>query len=246
MFTYVKIPQLIAVAVAAVLSLTGCTQAGDLPAGLLGEQPAHAVTTKAGGGAAGKLTIGFSGDQSTKTAKAKLAALKVASPAAMTGYSREKFPHWRDASSWGWPTAPNDRCNTRNAALYRDGKNVTMSKTCTSLKGTWLDPYTGKTYTKASEVDIDHLVPLAEAWRSGAAKWSTDQRTRFANDSLVAIAVQASANRSKGDKDPSAWRPANKDAHCLYAKRWIAIKDTYKLNADPAEKTALDGMLATC
>lgn len=204
-----------------------------------------AVSTEAK--AAAQLTIGMTADQlKTSTAKRSLEAGKVAKEAAMKGYSRDKFPHWRDASTWGWPTAPNDACNARNAALYRDGKGVKMSAKCTNLTGSWLDPYTAMTLAKASEVDIDHMVPLAEAWRSGASSWTTKPATSFANDPLVLVSVQASANRSKGDKDPSAWMPANKASHCLYAKRWIAVKAKYKLAYDSAEKKALSKALGGC
>lgn len=98
----------------------------------------------------------------------------------------------------------------------------------------------------ASDVDIDHIVPLAEAWRSGASEWTTDQRTRFANASLELLAVDDGVNASKGDKTPDLWKPPNQAAHCLYAKRWIAIKQTYDLSVKATEKSALDSMLNTC
>jgi hypothetical protein len=91
-----------------------------------------------------------------------------------------------------------------------------------------------------------HIVPLAEAWRSGAAAWNTAQLTQYANNQLVLIAVDDSTNQSKGDKSPDLWQPPNQGAHCLYAKRWIAIKATYVLTASTNEETALNQMLNTC
>ncbi len=197
--------------------------------------------------AADKLELGLPASQrSTKTDKAELGKLKVAKVGSMSGFARAKFPHWRDASKYGWPAKPNNRCNARNAALYRDGQHVKVPPSCTGLTGSWLDPYTAKTYPEASDIDIDHLVPLAEAWRSGANHWSTAQRRAYANNPMVLVSVQDRANESKGDKDPAAWKPANKASWCLYAKHWIAIKYKYKLTIDKSEKSALSSMLGTC
>lgn len=93
-----------------------------------------------------------------------------------------------------------------------------------------------------STFDIDHLVPLAEAWGSGANAWSAEQRTAFANDlgfrpSL--IAVSASSNRSKGDRDPAEWMPPAANEHCRYLRTWVAVKTRWRLAIDVAEKRAL-------
>lgn len=175
-----------------------------------------------------------------------LRSLRVAAPGSMAGYSRDLYPHWRDASTWGWPVAPNNSCGARNAALYRDGRNVTMSPTCTYLRGTWVDPYGGHRFDETGNIDIDHLVPLAENWRSGGAKWDVTARTRFANDPLVLMSSDDTLNQSKGDKDPADWKPPVRASWCNYAIRWVAIKAKYALTVDPAEKTALTIMLGTC
>lgn len=208
--------------------------------------PPTSATGSLASQAAAKLKLGFTGSRTVKTARARLAGLKVTRPGTTDGYSRALFPHWRDASTWGWPVAPNNSCDARNAALYRDGVNVTLSSSCTNLQGRWLDPYTATWFSKSSDIDIDHMVPLAEAWRSGANTWTTKQRTVFANNPLVEVSVEDSANQSKGDKDPALWKPQNKTSWCLYAKRWIAVKATYKLTVDKAEKAALTGMLGSC
>ena len=175
-----------------------------------------------------------------------LNALTVAVPGAMTGYDRALFPHWRDATNNGWPAIPTSTCDVRQATLYREGTNVSYDSACTILSGSWLDPYTAATLYAASDVDIDHVVPLAAAWRSGAAGWGAAQRLAFANDMLEVVAVDDATNQSKGDKTPDLWKPPNQLAHCLYAKRWVAIKTKYTLSISTSEKAALEQMLSSC
>lgn len=184
--------------------------------------------------------------QTPATAKTRLPTLAVKPAGSMEGYSRSLFPHWRDASTWGWPVEPNNACNVRNAALYRDGVVTSMSTTCTSLKGTWVDPYSARKFDSASDIDIDHIVPLANAYRSGAKEWTTTKRTQFANDPLVAVSSWDYLNQQKGDKGPESWKPQNTVAHCLYATRWVHTKDKYTLSITSAEKAALTSMLNTC
>ncbi len=178
-----------------------------------------------------------SGDASD--AQAQLDALTVGPDQSMSGYSRDRFPHW---------ISQGGGCDTRDVVLKRDGKNVTADADCKITGGTWLSPYNGKTYTDASKLDIDHLVPLAAAWRSGANKWTDDQRKALANDLVrpQLYAVDLSDNRSKGDQDPSTWKPPNHDFWCTYAESWITVKTYYKLTVTGAEKTALEDMLGTC
>lgn len=196
--------------------------------------------------AAAQLRKGMPTTYTGTWAKTTLTKLTVRADGPMTGYDRALFPHWRDASTWGWPEAPSNSCDARNAALYRYGTNVTMSSTCTYLKGTWIDPYGAHRYDKTSDMDGDHMVPLANAWRSGAATWDTTQRTWFANEPLVLVIADDNLNSSKGDKGPEAWKPPNKAAWCNYATRWVGIKHKYALSVNTAEKTALTTMLNTC
>jgi hypothetical protein len=96
-------------------------------------------------------------------------------------------------------------------------------------------------------LDIDHLIPLAEAWRSGAWKWSPAQREAFANDltdQRALVAVTAGLNRQKGDQDPSTWLPP--ENKCVYVSNWIAIKVRYSLTVDPAEANALTSLVSQC
>jgi hypothetical protein len=163
----------------------------------------------------------------------------------MSGYSRKRFPHWSEADKFGWD-APNSSCDSRAAALIRDGKDVKVQGSCKVVSGQWLDPYTGQTYTKPTDLDIDHVVPLANAWRSGASSWDDKQRERYANDPDVLLSVEDNANQAKGDKGPEAWKPPNEGEWCDYAKRWTAIKTKYGLSVNEQEKAALQQMLGTC
>jgi hypothetical protein len=172
------------------------------------------------------------------SATAQLGKLKIATAGSMKGYSREKFPHWKSTGS---------NCDVRDSVLKRDGTKVKFSG-CNVVAGTWKSIYDGKTLTSPTQVDIDHMVPLANAWRSGAAAWTTPQREAFANDldDPQLVAVSASSNRSKGDQDPSTWKPTDSSAWCEYATDWVAVKTKFKLTITTAEKSALADMLEKC
>jgi hypothetical protein len=172
-------------------------------------------------------------------AATQLNALKVGGWAAMTGYSRDRFHHW---------DSQGDGCDTRDVVLRRDGQGVVTGPDCTITKGTWFSVYDGKSVTDPGDIDIDHMIPLANSWRTGAASWTDQQREAFANDLArpQLIAVTLSSNRSKGDQDPSEWKPPRHDYWCTYAQSWIAVKAYWKLSVTAAEKTALTEMLGSC
>ena len=174
---------------------------------------------------------------SLSAAQAELNALTVAPEGSMTGYSRDKFPHWANQGNG---------CNTRQVVLKRDADYYEGD--CPVTSGKWYSYYDGITAYSPSEIDIDHVVPLAEAWRSGASEWTTEKRQAFANDldNPQLIAVSASSNRSKGDQDPSTWKPSRSGAHCAYAKWWIRVKYKWGLTLQSSEKSALQSMLNTC
>jgi hypothetical protein len=176
---------------------------------------------------------------SKATAQAELNALTVASEGSMTGYSRDLFPHWITISG---------TCNTRETVLKRDGTNVVVGSDCYPDSGNWYSPYDGITEYLASDIDIDHVVPLAEAWRSGADDWTTSQRQAFANDLNYPelIAVTDNVNASKGDQDPASWKPPLTSYYCTYAKMWIRSKYHWGLTLQSSEKSALQSMLNTC
>lgn len=210
--------------------------------------------------ALGLLTLGpaSSGSFATREAGAyiaspseKLAELKVRPENSMTGYSREKFDHWSNAQDYSW-TIPSwvshpGSCDARDAALIRDGRGEEpVGRYCDVNSGVWVDPYGGRTYYDPSEIDVDHVVALAESWRSGAKSWTDAKRERFANAPLDLLSVEDNLNASKGDRDPSEWKPPRTAYHCTYAKRWVNIKHAWKLSVDRAEKEALKQMLSTC
>ncbi|GAA3077652.1 HNH endonuclease family protein [Streptosporangium carneum] len=160
----------------------------------------------------------------------------------MTGYSRAKFPHWQSQSLKG------PGCDTREVVLKRDGTAVRHDDECRAVSGRWKSVYDGRSYTRSSSVDIDHMVPLANAWRSGADTWSTQRRRAFANDLSrpQLIAVSAASNRSKGDQSPDQWKPPLRSYWCTYARAWVQVKQHYALSITQTEKAALGEMLDTC
>lgn len=176
---------------------------------------------------------------SASTAATQLASLTVKTEGSTSGYSRDLFPHWINQSG---------SCDTREQVLKRDGTGVSVNSSCQPTAGRWYSVYDATYVNASSGVDIDHIVPLAEAWKSGANAWTTAHRQQFANDLSIAqlIAVSASSNRSKGDQDPSEWQPTNSSVHCIYAREWIWVKYTYGLSLQSAEKTALQQMLGAC
>ncbi|MEU0271883.1 HNH endonuclease family protein [Streptomyces sp. NPDC006307] len=160
------------------------------------------------------------------------------------GYTRDKFKHWNSGAN------PSDGCNTRNEVLLAEAiEPPTVAGGCRLSGGTWFSYYDGKEVTGASGLDIDHMVPLAEAWDSGASAWTAARREAFANDlgadtSLVAVTAQQ--NRQKADQDPREWMPLSHDVHCQYAAEWTATKLRWNLATDPAERAALLELAASC
>jgi Protein of unknown function (DUF1524) len=208
----VRIPRILAIVLATVL-IGGCS---------IGPTEA---TNSEGPANAGNSTVALN-------------SLTVADSRPMTGYSRERFPHWRSVGTG---------CDVRDKVLERDGTGIKKNG-CNVTGGTWLSAYDGLTLTELDKVDIDHMVPLANAWRSGADKWTDQKRSDFANDldRPQLRAVSAASNRSKGDQDPSQWKPPNRDFWCQYAQEWIAVKSYWQLTVTKDEKSTLTAMLGTC
>ena len=159
----------------------------------------------------------------------------------LTSFSRAEYGPWIDAD--------NNCLDTRQEVLVAESLDDVVIRGCEVISGKWLDNYTGKYYTSPKKLDIDHLVPLAEVDKSGGSKWPRSKKIAYANDlenRETLIAVSASQNRAKGDKDPSKWLPANKAYHCQYAKDWLKVKKTWQLEIDDKEQKALDKILASC
>ncbi|MGW1496327.1 HNH endonuclease family protein [Streptomyces sp. NPDC002402] len=176
---------------------------------------------------------------SASTARTYLSQLMVKAEGSSTGYSRDKFPHWITQSG---------TCNTREVVLKRDGTNVVQDSSCAAVSGSWFSEYDGATWTLASDLDIDHVVPLSEAWKSGANSWTTSKRQGFANDLTrpQLIAVTDNVNQAKGDQDPAEWLPSRTSYRCMYVRMWVDVKHYYNLSVDSAEKSALQGVLNGC
>ncbi|WP_066948843.1 HNH endonuclease family protein [Streptomyces lushanensis] len=176
---------------------------------------------------------------SAATARSYLGQLTVRAEGSTSGYSRDLFPHWITQSG---------ACDTREVVLKRDGTNVAQNSSCQATSGSWYSQYDGATWSAASDVDIDHMVPLAEAWTSGASSWSTSQRQSFANDLTrpQLIAVTDNVNQSKSDRDPAEWLPPRTAYRCTYVRAWVHVKYYYNLSVDSAEKSALQSALNGC
>lgn len=154
-------------------------------------------------------------------------------------YNRDLFPTWITIEG---------KCNTREYVLKRDASAITLDAECRATAGSWTSPYDGKTWTAAGDLDIDHMVPVKNAWVSGAKAWTTAKRRDFANDVVrpQLWAVTDSSNRSKGDRSPDVWKPELPAFHCTYARSWVAVKSYWELTVTTAEKAALTSMLNTC
>lgn len=176
------------------------------------------------------------------SARTLLAQITVRAEAGGSTYDRSAFRHWVDADG--------DGCTTRAEVLVAESSvSTSRTGTCTITTGRWTSYYDGVVTTVASELDIDHMVPLKEAWISGASGWTAARREAFANDLGHApslVAVSASSNRSKADRDPSAWLPPLAGARCRYAKEWVAVKWRWNLSANSAEISAVDAALGSC
>ena len=210
-------------------SVTPSTAPSAPPSGPPAPPPAPAPPTGEGAGSAGAL----------------LAQLRIVDGAASpAGYSRDLFPTWLDLDGNG--------CDAREDTLIAESvvtAQVNHSDGCDVVSGHWFSIYDGVEITEPSELDVDHLVPLAEAWRSGAHGWDGARRAAFANDLTFAdhlIAVTASTNRSKSDSPPNEWRPPRRETWCRYASAWVDVKATWSLSATTPERDALGQMLDTC
>ncbi len=156
-------------------------------------------------------------------------------------YNRKDWPHWIDADG--------DCQNTRQELLIATSKVPVQFKDyrrCTVRQGKWYGVYTGRTFYRASDLDIDHIVPLAHAHRHGADQWTKAQRRKFANDYENLLVVDDSTNQAKSDQAPHEWLPPQKSYWCEYGKRWERVKDKYGLRYSDQERIALNSLAETC
>jgi len=172
--------------------------------------------------------------------------LEVKGRAPKTGYSRAQFLHWSDPDRNG--------CDARNDTLKRDLKNAGFksdTNECKVISGELIDPFSGKILsfnltTSASNIDIDHVVSLSNAWQTGAAYFSKEIRSNLANDPLNLLAVDAKLNRQKGDGDAATWLPPLKSYRCEYVSRQVAVKFKYSLWVTAPEKSTMINILQKC
>lgn len=182
-----------------------------------------------------------------ESAKAALAQIPVKGRAPKTGYTREQFGQ-------AWADTDRNGCDTRNDILARDLVAPTFkpgTRDCTVLSGTLHDPYTGRDIEfqrgeRSADVQIDHVVPLSDAWQKGAQQWSAQKRLEFANDPANLRAADGPANQEKGDGDLATWLPPNKPFRCEYAVAVVAVKAEYGLWMTQAEHDKAGELLAAC
>ncbi|MFF0033343.1 HNH endonuclease family protein [Streptomyces avermitilis] len=181
------------------------------------------------------------GDTVTVPVREALQALPVADES-RAGYECSKFRHRVDADR--------DGCNTRPEVLKAEAVDAPVQgANCVLSGGLWYSAYDDTYFDSARQLDVDHLVPLAEAWDSGASGWTAKEREAYANDlddPRALIAVSAASNRSKADHDPATWLPPLAAYRCQYVSDWVADKTRYQLAVDPTEEAALAESLSRC
>lgn len=161
-----------------------------------------------------------------------------------TAYDRDGWPHWIDADG--------DCQDTRTEVLVAESEvpvRFRDDRRCTVAEGRWRCPYTGAVITDPRQLDVDHLVPLHEAHRSGGDVWDREHRRRYANvleDPMHLVAVARGANRAKGDKAPHQWMPQQPAYRCEYVRAWIEVKARWGLRQAPDEQAYLDQAIAAC
>lgn len=234
-------PRLAAFAAAGLLlSTAGCQGLEDLVA----EEPTGGADAGSGSAVSEEFSeyMPFTVTVDAAELTAQIEALTVAEEVE-DGYDRDLFPHWRDGDGNG--------CDARDDVLVAQDRSGGLSvEDCDgSMAGQWVSMFDGETVTDSSDLDIDHLVPLKEAWVSGARDWPTAEREAFANsleEPWHLLAVTASSNRSKSDQDPAEWMPPLADVECAYVWAWVQVKTEWDLTVDQAEADALLSYAAGC
>lgn len=185
-------------------------------------------------------------DQPTAVDVVEMLAVKGRAP--KTGYARDQF-------GTAWKDVDHNGCDTRNDILNRDLISIiykVSSQDCVVMSGVLIDPYSGETIsflrgvTTSSDVQIDHVVALSNAWQTGAFKLTIEKRTALANDPLNLLAVKGRLNSQKGAGDAATWLPPKKSYRCSYVARQVAVKFKYGLWLTAPEKAAILKLLQPC
>ncbi len=184
------------------------------------------------------------GDEVTAPLTELISDLPVQPEGSRDGYSRDRFRHWVDEDR--------DGCNTRAEVLLQEAvrpPEVTGRCTITAGTGQWYSWYDEETWDDPADLDIDHVVPLAEAWDSGAAAWTAAERRGYANDlgdERSLAAVTDNVNQAKGDKDVAEWTPPAASAVCRHTTDSVVVKTRWGLSTDEAELAAINRIMAGC
>ncbi|CAM8659920.1 Excalibur calcium-binding domain containing protein [Acidimicrobiia bacterium] len=182
------------------------------------------------------------GASANPSVRDQLAALRIDDrPNPVGDYRREDWSHWDDIDGNG--------CDARQDALIAwstVAATVNRAGTCKTITGWWVSPYDLVASANPGDFDVDHLVPLADAFESGGWQWSAAKRRQFANNQAELVVASASSNRSKGADSPDEWRPPNPESWCAYATGWLGVKVTWDLTATTNERNTLGQMLDTC
>lgn len=198
-----------------------------------------------GGGSTGSPpppAVVVGGEGGTPVLLELLELLVVSDEPVRDGYDRELFDHWSDVNATG--------CTARQDALIAQAIGLLqrdVTRPCTVVEGDWFSLFDGEPYSGApSEISVDHVVALAEAWDSGASEWTFRQRQLFANDPVHLLVTTTRVNQAKADLDAGEWKPPRRDAWCVTASMMILAKVAYSLSVDPAERDGLVEMARTC
>ena len=231
---------LAALALVATLGLAGCSTT-DLPASDTTSSSVAATASTAPASSSSPSASAAGGAASSTLAL--LATLPVKGKAPMTGYDRVKDfgPAWMDTDHNG--------CDTRNDLIAQQLTDIVKSGSCKVLSGTLHDPYTGKVIhfvrgPQSAVIQADHVVPLANAWVTGAQQLTLAQREQLANDEVEnLLMVDGPANEQKSDGDAATWLPPVKSFRCTYVTKQVRVKAKYHLWVTPAEHDAIANIL---
>lgn len=147
--------------------------------------------------------------------------------------------------SWrGLVVAPENRCAPYNSDDY--GYSQTLERAAiAAMGGRIYGPYSGRTFSRPTDTDIEHIVARSEAHDSGLCAADDATKRAFANDLLNITLASPEVNRAaKNDRDAAAWIPTLN--RCWFAGRVLGVRLKYGLTIDRMEATALDRILAGC
>ena len=163
-------------------------------------------------------------------------ALPVSDSGSSSGYSIALFPHWETVSG---------TCDVMDEVFRAAGAIINKSTCAATSISDYVDPYTGSSTSRISDLTTDYVIPLKYAWAHGASKWSVSQRRKFANDRSNILVVLASSASSRGGKSPESWM-ASDTRQCAYAERWVEVAESYGLTVTTRDRISLTDALKTC